>query len=601
MNNKDEKYRTILEHMADGFITYDAAGNYTYVNKIAGELLGYAPTELIGKNIWSVFSKEEHPEFNNAFQHSMREQKHFVVEAYYPSKDFWYESHFYPSPDEMIVFIRDISERKRHAASILNEMGLSDTIINELPGIFYMADRATFMMLRWNKNLELITGYTQDEIQQMRTMDFVEPAQRDFVLEKRKVAISTGKVDADLKLVTKDGNRLDYYFKVMSIEHNGQACMLGIGIDITEQKHTENILLKRNYEINERIKELACLYKLSELTTTPGKSVDEIIHKYTEIIPPAWQYPEITCTRIVVNNRYYLSHNFKETIWKQEAPVVLNKTKVGKVEIFYMEERPHEFEGPFLKEERSLLNSLSEMLGNAIEKKNAEISLKRTYDDIRKLNAHLQTIREEERTHIAREIHDELGQQLAGLKMHLALCTRKMINTDPDLLSDVKDINNLINTAVLSMKKIASDLRPGALDDLGLIAALEWQAREFEKHSGVQCNFIFPKTEIQFNKLLATAVFRIFQESLTNVMKYANASLVESKLEIEGSHIQLTVKDNGSGFDLESLKGNNCFGLLGMKERALAFGGDVVVNSKKGSGTTISLSLPILTPNTVTT
>ena len=595
MKNTDEKYRAILEHIGDGFISYDVAGNFTYVNRKAGELLGMQPEELIGKSVWAVFPKEDYPEFYETFQNSMRDQKYLSMESYYAPKDVWYESHYYPSPKEMTVFFRDITEKKKQATSVLNEKNLSDTIINELPGIFYMADRTDFSVLRWNKNLEIISGYSADEIRKMKTLDFVEPAQHEYARSQRQTAIEEGKVGAELSLVTKNKTRLDYYFKVMPIIHNGQPRMLGIGIDITEQKKSENALLQKNYEINERMKELSCLYKLSEITADPLNSMDDIMRKCTEIIPAAWQYPEITCTRIRFHEHSYRSENFVETRWVQESDIIANNVRAGKVEVFYKELMPIAQEGPFLKEERLLINSIAEMLGNSADRKNAEETLRKTNEDMRKLNAHLQTVREEERTRIARDIHDELGQRLTGLKMQLTLCTKRMRegNKTPD--ADVAEINRLIDDTVESVKRIASELRPGILDDFGLSAAMEWQTTEFEKHTGIQCNLSFSPGEIIFEKDIATTVFRIYQESLTNVMRYAKATRVESSLENNGSEIKLVVKDNGEGFDMKKVQGKKTLGLLGMQERAHTLGGQLNVDSKTGRGTTISLSIPLTT------
>jgi signal transduction histidine kinase len=319
----------------------------------------------------------------------------------------------------------------------------------------------------------------------------------------------------------------------------------------------------------------------------------DIVRKCAEIIPPAWQYPDIACTRIRFNEQVCCSPGFKETPWFQEAEIISNMLPAGKVEVFYTEEMPKEQEGPFLKEERFLINSIAEMLGNFAERKNAEETLKRSNEDIRELNAHLQIVREEERTRIAREIHDELGQQLTGLKMHLALFTKKVKAGETAIEDDLRDINSLIDGTVGTVKRIAGELRPGILDDLGLMAAMEWQAREFEKRTGIQCDFSCTPGETLIRKEIATTVFRIYQESLTNVMRYAAASRVQSKLESSESEIKLTVKDNGKGFEMDQIVDKKTLGLLGMQERAYTFGGKLRIDSQIGKGTTIFLSLPL--------
>jgi signal transduction histidine kinase len=219
----------------------------------------------------------------------------------------------------------------------------------------------------------------------------------------------------------------------------------------------------------------------------------------------------------------------------------------------------------------------------------------KTYEDIRRLNAHLQTIREEERASIAREIHDELGQQLTGLKMDTSWLNKKLSGKDEKLEHKLSDMLSLIDSTVKTVRRISSDLRPGVLDDLGLIAALEWQSSEFEKRSGIACNFTANYHEKEPDKKTAMGIFRVYQEALTNVMRHASATEVNAKLEKQNDHIILTVADNGKGFDSDSNMERKTLGLIGMKERALMMGGELHISSKKGVGTTVTLKIPFIT------
>ncbi len=214
-----------------------------------------------------------------------------------------------------------------------------------------------------------------------------------------------------------------------------------------------------------------------------------------------------------------------------------------------------------------------------------------------RLAAHLQAARETERTHLAREIHDELGQYLTGLKMDVAVMENLVAeqNREPArglLLNKVHAMSNLLDTTVKTVRKISTELRPAVLDSLGLLAAIEWLAEEFQKRSGIACECYLTATEVQLERDRATAVFRIVQESLTNVLRHAKATRVTIAFEKEVDHYRLEVKDNGRGVQPQELRKRDSFGVLGMQERAHVFGGSVTLVGEPGKGTTLRVKIP---------
>ncbi|ANE52818.1 PAS domain S-box protein [Flavisolibacter tropicus] len=254
--------------------------------------------------------------------------------------------------------------------TIAFEKNLSDALIEGLPGIFYLANKKG-QLLKWNQNLENITGCSHHELRKMKTTDFVDKSQVRLILNKRVEAFKKGKASAEINLKTKKGHTLTYYITIMPFTYNNEECILGIGIDFTEKKAAEQTLLNRNTEIKERVKELQCLYQLSELANDPKYTVDEIMQECANITPAAYQYPEITCALIHFGDQEYTSYNFEKSEWKQEANIELNGELAGVVKVFYKKEMPQAYEGPFLKEERSLINSIADILGNAAERKMA--------------------------------------------------------------------------------------------------------------------------------------------------------------------------------------------------------------------------------------
>jgi PAS domain S-box-containing protein len=233
------------------------------------------------------------------------------------------------------------------------------------------------------------------------------------------------------------------------------------------------------------------------------------------------------------------------------------------------------------------------LCNDVTDKIKTQEEIKHSRDQLRQLSSHLEKVREDERTSIAREIHDELGQQLTGLKMDASWIAKKIKSDDETVNVKIEGMIRLIDDTVKTVRKIASELRPGILDDLGLVAALDWQSREFEKRTGINCSFSYDSLETNFNKPIATGIFRIYQEALTNVARHAKASAVVSSLRVTAdAEVEMIISDNGIGIP-QSNKERKTLGLIGMSERAIMLNGILKIHSNVGKGTTIKLKIPL--------
>ncbi len=222
---------------------------------------------------------------------------------------------------------------------------------------------------------------------------------------------------------------------------------------------------------------------------------------------------------------------------------------------------------------------------------------KRANEQLRQLSAHLQSAREEERTRVAREIHDELGQVLTAVKMDLSLLARNLSTHGKqapvdDVLREIGSTSRLVDESIVKMREIIRELRPEILDHLGLKAAIEWQAQEFQTRTGVACQFNASGEDIALDLDRSTAVFRILQETLTNVARHAQATRVEIRLENQANQLMLQVRDNGRGITAGEISNQKSFGILGMRERALVFGGAVELRGEPGKGTVVRVWIP---------
>lgn len=217
---------------------------------------------------------------------------------------------------------------------------------------------------------------------------------------------------------------------------------------------------------------------------------------------------------------------------------------------------------------------------------------------LRSLSAHLQFLREQERVAIARDLHDELGQALTSLKMDMSMLARKVKSAGDKfnratVFDDIETMQARITGAIKYVRNLITELRPEVLDTLGLLPALGWQIGEFHKRTGMACEFNSEVQELQLGSEHAVAVFRIFQESLTNIVRHANANKVSAKIEKRNHTLWVEISDNGKGITREELNAPGKFGLLGMRERALLFGGEVEITGAPGQGTTVKIKVPL--------
>jgi signal transduction histidine kinase len=227
------------------------------------------------------------------------------------------------------------------------------------------------------------------------------------------------------------------------------------------------------------------------------------------------------------------------------------------------------------------------------ERKLAEHNLLKSEERLREFAAHIQSVREEERTNIAREIHDELGQALTGLKMDLSWLEKRLPSDLKEPAKKVRSMFQLIDSTIQVVRKISSELRPQVLDDVGLLGTLKWQAREFQARAGIRCKVELPADDILLDQERSTAVFRIFQEVMTNVVRHARATKVDIKLRMDSDHLILSIADNGCGISQADLRSPRSLGLLGIRERAFLLGGIAEITGTEGKGTSVTLSLPL--------
>lgn len=644
-------------------------------------------------------------------QLALKEQKDFVTEVYMftmpDGTNRYFNDRSYILYNEtgkayrMLGAMQDITEQTVANNNLIAEKQLSDNIINSLPGIFYIFE-PTGMLIRWNKNLETITGYSASELSQMNVINFFDNKDIQRIEEKIKSVLMHGedKIEADLKL--KDGRLSPYYLTGMTIWYEGKSCIMGVGLDMSEKLKAQQQLQTSEEKFRTLIEQASDGIFITDatgalqvvntsathLTGFPEQALlqiklqdilfndnqmpialdendiqDKVLISEKTLINAHKQTIPVECSsKQLSGNRYqYIIRDitlrkkaddalkasehkyrllFEENpmpMWMLSAPdlrfIAVNESAIrfygySREEFLTMsidDIRPNTtrdrsalmkafqsgIQNAVIWEHRnkqgenimvSILShdvmfegrhALLELATDMTEKIMAEEQLKQSHEQLRMLASYLEKARESERTHIAREIHDELGQQITGLKMDMAWLSKKLDESDPVIKQKLKEIIDGMNGTVATVRNLAMKLRPSLLDDLGLVAALEWQSEEFQKRTGIQTHFVSDVTTIQFPEAISTNLFRIFQESLTNIVRHALATRVEASLVQQDGLLILEITDNGVGFNAEAVTFKNTLGLLGMKERTLEMNGTFDISGKPGSGTRIHIAVPV--------
>ncbi len=367
----------------------------------------------------------------------------------------------------------------------------------------------------------------------------------------------------------------------------------GIIRDVSMNKRLER-LRDRLYEDKvKKVKELNCLYRLADVSGNIDTPSDDLFRQLVDIIPESFQHPELISVRVVYKEHEILSPKFVKSDFSMASPFSVFGENVGSIEI-YSNGLEREFEkNVFTIGDRDLMHAIAERLGIIIERKLTFEELRESREKLRSLTSHLQKLRELERTKIAREIHDIMGQSLTALKMDLSWIRGRIGGGQDAIIEKLGSALAMVDETIDTVRRIASELRPGLLDDLGLYAAIEWQAGEFQKRNGIACRVSGNTGDIHLDEMRSITIYRIFQEALTNIMRHAQATDVEVALMKEGDFIALSVSDNGRGIEEEEISDPRSLGLLGIRERAYSCNGSISIIGDKDRGTTITARFPL--------
>lgn len=579
----EAKYRRLHESMMDAFFMVDMSGRLIEFNHAFREMLGYSPEELQRMNYIDLVP----PKWRGLEKRITRE--HVVLYGHSPVYELEYTRRngiIFPveikafllrnkddQPEAIWAIVRDITERRRAETEL-------QRFFNLIPELACIASTDGHF-LKVNPAWQATLGYTEQELISTPFLDFIHPDDREATMNEvaRQIQGQTT-IQFINRYCRKDGSYRWLEWKTTpSMEGR---LLYATARDITERKQTDEQLRKSAEEIADLYNHAPCGYHSLD------KDGNILLINDTEL---SW-----------------LGYTRDEVIGKIKwmdllAPTSLLGFKKAHMQ-FIQQGSIHDIEVEIIRKDGTtfagLVNAsaIYDRSGNYVMSRSTVVDIterKRVKRQLQELSAHLQTIREEEKANIAREIHDDLGGTLTALKIEAyrleSDLTAKKAATP--LIKRVISMSQLLDSAVGVTRRIITDLRPTILDDLGLLAALEWQAAQFQKLTGIRCRVNCVEDKSCLTKQYSIALFRIFQETLTNVARHSGASRVEVEYHCDGEEVTLSICDNGRGVPAGHVVASTSFGQRGMTERVEQLGGKISFNSPPEGGFSVIVVLPL--------
>ena len=583
------KLKDILSSTDDAIFITTKETKITSWNKGAEKLYGYTAQEAVGKRSVDLLRVQKSLiDFSNF---------DFTKDAYIKKESIHYNKKgevivvdvslsYKAAPNNQgyfLILVSDITDKKR-AEDKIKRLA---SIIQLSNDAIYTTDKY-FNIVSWNKGAEKMYGYNESEM--IGRIEYeVLPAYHPVFTEKDAVTHEkSGYLKIESTHRKKNG---EVFIAAISIsyirdENNETTGYIVIANDITDVKKLEgqlkNFTEKLEDEVNTKTKELNDVF---------GRVTDAFIavnnqDRFTYVNKKAGEILRKDWKDLIDKNIKQELQDVDENFFK------IYEKAIEKQEYIYFEDYFKRLNSWIEIHFYPSFNGVSIYFKDVTHQKKIQEDLIKLNFRFRNLATHLQNSREEERINIAREIHDELGQMATALKIDLSWIKKKMVTESEDVKEKVENTILELGEMVNTIRRIAQELRPSILDNLGLTAAIEWYCGDFQKRTSIQCKFANSLGDVQLPNNVKTSLFRICQESLTNVMRHSEATEVECSMRKEKNNkIIMTIRDNGNGFDTSQK--TKSLGLLGMQERALLINGRISIESKPKTGTTITVEVDL--------
>jgi PAS domain S-box-containing protein len=590
VDEERERLATMIESSNDAIVSL-TEGRVSFWNPAAEKLFGYSSEEILGQHVNILVPPHLRSEMARNVESVLRGEQTREFETERVRKDRSLVSvsiTLSPLKDVRgnvvgpFAIIRDITERKRVEEALRRTQFAMDQAVDAI----YWID-AEAKIVYANASASAMLGYSPDELRTMTVPDLNPDFPSDMWPEYWADTRTRKTLTLDTFHRAKDGRLIPVEIQVSFLAYGGQEFHCAFVRDVTERKRAEEELRKNleylelaqtgaaaglwDWEIGSNkitwSKQYYHLYGLSPATTPSYENwLASVYEEDRQRVDLAVREAVMHCSDI--NLDYRIIHPERGLRWIAAI-------------------------GRTICDDNGVAVRATGCSFDITQRKRAAEELQRTLDELRTLSRRLEVVREDERTRIARELHDELGVRMACLKMDLARMQSMKSDVSPAKLEEkIVSMTEQVDATIAAVQELVAELRPGVLDDLGLVPAIEWQCRDFERRSGIRCLVDCKQEDIPLDSVKATAAFRICQEALTNVSRHAAAKEIRVRLELIDRQLLLDVQDDGQGIPPEKVCDIRSFGLLGMRERAEAVGGTLRIAGLPGLGTTVSLRLP---------
>ena len=595
LRESEARYRTLVENSPDIIASFDKEGRYLFVNSSIATASPLKPQEFIGKTTHEVtFSEAQAILSENAIRSVF--ETHIPFESEFEFEGVRgkaiYDWRVYPVLDSagnvLSVFSisRNITARKRAEVALQESEQLYKALVSASPDGVTVTDLSGKAVFVSEKTVNLFGEDSQESILGRSILDWVAPEDRSRAIDNiRRILEGAVLPGSEYQMTRKDGSRFigEVNSALLRGPKNETRGLVSFARDITERKQAETALRKSEEQFHKIFHASPAPMSISTLTDGIYIDINESFLKHMEL-----ERDEVI-GKTAIHLNTWADENERTlavTILRERGALrdfeAKHRTKSGKIGNSIASAEIIDLDG---------VPCILSVTLDITERKLAEEALRVSMEQLHALEGRLENIREEERKSVSREVHDELGQVLTALKIDL-MSLKKLDLTDRNVFGiKLESMLGLTASAIKSVQNISSKLRPGMLDDLGLVAAFEWQIEDFQKRTGIACTFILPESEPSIDTQASTAIFRILQETLTNIARHAHARKVTIVLAESENEVSLSVEDDGVGISASKIDDPKSFGLLGIRERLRPYGGSFIIQRVKEGGTQASIRL----------
>jgi PAS domain S-box-containing protein len=594
LKKSEQQYRSLVETSSEIIWSLDTKGYWTFVNQAARWIYGYEPEEMIGRHFTDFETPEQAKRDLETFKRTMAGEPIFLYETVHKRKDgtpVILCCNAIVMRDEQGRVIGatgtavDITKSKHVEQALRESEERFRKLFEDSPIGIYRTTPAGQTLLA-NPALVRMLGYSSfEELASRDLEDEVMGATYPRSLFKEMIEQEGRIVGLEAAWMRRDGERIFVRENARAIRGEDGEILYYEGTveDITENKLAEEAMRTSEERFSKAFN--ASPHSMSISTLEEARFVDV---NDTFLSNTGYARDEI------IGHTAFELGLWPESEFRAKAlKVIKSKAAIRDLEISFRT-KDREVRIALLSLEIIKLGDKQYLLvaaNDITERKLAEEQLKSSREQLRALSVHLQSVREEERIRLAREVHDEMGGALTSLKLDLSWLDNRL--SEQQLKNKIAFMSKLIDTSVQMVRRISGELRPPVLDDFGLTAAIEWEIQEFHNRTGIKCEFISEPEDIALDPNLSTAVFRIFQEAMTNVARHANASKVKVSLKQAQSYLRLKIKDTGRGIRKSEIANPRSLGIIGIRERVLPWGGTVSISGVPGKGTDVTVQIPI--------